>query len=42
MSVHNPRIQKLNCMSKIWTDHSSAKGFNEDNSKFEDNDDVGK
>ena len=29
-------------MSKIWTDHSSAKGFNEDNSKFEDNDDVGK
>ena len=29
-------------MSKIWTDHSSARGFNDDNSKNEDNDDIGK
>lgn len=42
LSVHNPRIQKLDYMSKIWTDHSTARGFNDDNSKIEDSEDVGR
>ncbi len=28
-------------MSKLWTEHSSAKGFNEDSKTVEDNEDVG-